>query len=91
MSDFAWTLNLHPDDPMSSQVKAIIQKIQQSILNEDEPAPDGAGGSQGRHGGIPSELPRRNKLPIGVSGANRGTISETISPCQQGSRSCSGP
>ena len=29
-SDFAWTLNLHPDDPMSRQVKAIIQKFQQS-------------------------------------------------------------
>ena len=29
-SDFAQTLNLHPDDPMSHQVKAIIQKFQQS-------------------------------------------------------------
>ena len=29
-SDFARTLNLHPDDPMSHQVKAIIQKFQQS-------------------------------------------------------------
>ena len=30
MSDFARTLNLHPNDPMSPQVKAIIQKFQQS-------------------------------------------------------------
>ena len=29
-SDFARTLNLHPDDPMSRQVKTIIQKFQQS-------------------------------------------------------------
>ena len=29
-SDFIRTLNLHPDDPMSCQVKAIIQKFQQS-------------------------------------------------------------
>ena len=29
-SDFARTLNLHPDDPVSLQVKAIIQKFQQS-------------------------------------------------------------
>ena len=29
-SDFARTLNLHPDDPVSCQVKAIIQKFQQS-------------------------------------------------------------
>ena len=29
-SDFARTLNLHPDDPVSHQVKAIIQKFQQS-------------------------------------------------------------
>ena len=29
-SDFARTLNLHPDDPVSRQVKAIIQKFQQS-------------------------------------------------------------
>ena len=31
-SDFARTLNLHPNDPMSRQVKAIIQKFQQSTL-----------------------------------------------------------
>ena len=30
-SDFVRTLNLHPDDPVSCQVKAIIQKFQQSI------------------------------------------------------------
>ena len=30
MSDVARTLNLHPDDPVSHQVKAIIQKFQQS-------------------------------------------------------------
>ena len=30
VSDFARTLNLHPDDPMSRQVKAITQKFQQS-------------------------------------------------------------
>ena len=29
-SDFARTLNLHPDNPVSRQVKAIIQKFQQS-------------------------------------------------------------
>ena len=29
-SDFARAMNLHPDDPMSRQVKAIIQKFQQS-------------------------------------------------------------
>ena len=29
-SDFARTLNLHPDDPVSPQVKEIIQKFQQS-------------------------------------------------------------
>ena len=29
-SDFARTLNLHPDDSVSRQVKAIIQKFQQS-------------------------------------------------------------
>ena len=29
-SDFARTLNLHPDDPVSCQVKAIIKKFQQS-------------------------------------------------------------
>ena len=29
-SDFVRTLNLHPDDPVSHQVKAIIQKFQQS-------------------------------------------------------------
>ena len=29
-SDFTQTLNLHPDDPMSRQVKAIIQKFQES-------------------------------------------------------------
>ena len=29
-SDFARTLNLHPDDPVSHQVKAIIPKFQQS-------------------------------------------------------------
>ena len=29
-SDFARTLNLHPDDPVSHQVKATIQKFQQS-------------------------------------------------------------
>ena len=29
MSDLARTLNLHPDDPMSHQVKAIIQKFQE--------------------------------------------------------------
>ena len=29
-SDLARTLNLHPDDPVSHQVKAIIQKFQQS-------------------------------------------------------------
>ena len=29
-SDLVRTLNLHPDDPMSCQVKAIIQKFQQS-------------------------------------------------------------
>ena len=29
-SDLARTLNLHPDDPMSCQVKAIIHKFQQS-------------------------------------------------------------
>ena len=30
LSDFARTLNLHPYDPVSCQVKAIIQKFQQS-------------------------------------------------------------
>ena len=30
LSDFVRTLNLHPDDPVSHQVKAIIQKFQQS-------------------------------------------------------------
>ena len=30
LSDFVRTLNLHPDDPVSRQVKAIIQKFQQS-------------------------------------------------------------
>ena len=30
MSDFARTLGLHPDDPVSHQVKAIIQKFQES-------------------------------------------------------------
>ena len=30
LSDFARILNLHPDDPVSRQVKAIIQKFQQS-------------------------------------------------------------
>ena len=30
LSDLARTLNLHPDDPVSHQVKAIIQKFQQS-------------------------------------------------------------
>ena len=30
VSDLARTLNLHPDDPVSHQVKAIIQKFQQS-------------------------------------------------------------
>ena len=29
-SDLARTLNLHPNDPMSHQVKAIIHKFQQS-------------------------------------------------------------
>ena len=29
-SDFVRTLNLHPNDPVSRQVKAIIQKFQQS-------------------------------------------------------------
>ena len=29
-SNFVRTLNLHPDDPVSCQVKAIIQKFQQS-------------------------------------------------------------
>ena len=29
-SDFARTLNLHPDDPVSRQMKAIIQKFQQT-------------------------------------------------------------
>ena len=29
-SDFAMTLNLHPSDPVSCQVKAIVQKFQQS-------------------------------------------------------------
>ena len=67
LSDFARTLNLHPDDPVSCQVKVIIQMFH---LNEDEPAPNGAGGSQGRHGGIPLELPLQNKLPIRVPGAN---------------------
>ena len=63
MSDLARTLNLHPDDPVSRQVKAVH-------LNEEGPSPDGAGGSQERHGGIPWELPPQNKLPIGVPGAN---------------------
>ena len=30
MSDIARTLNLHPNDPVSRQVKAIVQKFQQS-------------------------------------------------------------
>ena len=30
MSDIARTLNLHPDDPVSHQVKAALQKFQQS-------------------------------------------------------------
>ena len=30
LSDFARTLNLHPNDPVSCQVKAIIKKFQQS-------------------------------------------------------------
>ena len=33
-SDFARTMNLHPDDPMSRQVKAIIQKFQESTSVE---------------------------------------------------------
>ena len=32
LSDFVRTLNLHPDDPVSHQVKAMIQKFQQSTL-----------------------------------------------------------
>ena len=30
LTDFVRTLNLHPDDPVSRQVKAIIKKFQQS-------------------------------------------------------------
>ena len=42
MLDIARTLNLHPDDPASRQVKAALQKFQQT---EGKPAPDGAGDS----------------------------------------------
>ena len=55
-SDFARTLNLHPDDPVLPG-EGNHPKVPGVHLSEDEPAPDGAGGSQERHGGVPSELP----------------------------------
>ena len=70
LSDIARTLNLHPNDPASSQVKTTLEKDPVGHLTEGEPAPGGAGGSPGRHGGIPAEPPQRNKLPNQVPGAN---------------------
>ena len=66
--DIAKTLNLHPNDPVPHQVKATLQRFQWAT--EGEPAPDGAGGSPGGHGGILAEPPPRNKLPNRVPGAN---------------------
>ena len=83
-SDLARTLNLHSDDPAFPQVPAVC-------LQEGEPTPDGAWGSQRRHGGIPPEMSLQNKLPIRVPGDDRGTLSDIISPCQQDTRSHSGP
>ena len=60
MSDIVRTIYLHPNDPAAHQVKAALQKFQQSTsLN---PAPDGAGGSLWRHGGVHAEPPLRTKL-----------------------------
>ena len=50
LSDIVRTLNLHLDDPASRQVKATLPKVPAGHLTEGEPAPDGAGGSPGRHG-----------------------------------------
>ena len=62
LSDIVRTLNLHPDDPASLQVKATPPKVPVSHLTEGKPAPDGAGGSPGRHGGLPAQPPQRNKF-----------------------------
>ena len=45
VSDIARTLDLHPDDPASCQVKATLQRVLAEHLTEGNPAPDGAGGS----------------------------------------------
>ena len=70
LSDIARTLTPHTDDPASRQVKATLQKFQRATSLKVTLAPDGAGGSLGRHGGIPAELLQQNKLPNRVQGAN---------------------
>ena len=67
----------HCEDLESSPRRSCISlgegyppKVPAGHLTEGEPAPGGAGGSPGKHGGIPVEPPQRNKLPNRVPGAN---------------------
>ena len=90
-ADLARTLNLHSDDLAFPQVKELFQKVPEVHLHEGEPTPDGAWGSQRRYRGIPPEMSPQNKLPIGIPGDDQGTLSDIISPCQQGTRGHSCP
>ena len=63
LSDIARTLNLHPDDPTSHQVKATLLRFQRATsLKVNLPLME-LQVAQGRHGEIPAESPQRNKLP----------------------------
>ena len=70
LSDIARTLNLHPDDLASHQVKATLQKFQWATsLKVNLPLME-LEAAREKHGGIPVELPQRNKLPNRAPGAN---------------------
>ena len=78
-SDLVRTLNLHSDDLAFPQVKELIQKYQQSIsMKVNLPL-------------MELGMSPQNKLPIGVPGDDRGTLSDFISPHQQDTGSHSGP
>ena len=90
-SDLVSVLNLHSGDPAFPWVKELIQKHQQSIsmkvnlpLMELEVAREDLGG-------ISPETPLQTELQIKVLGDDRGTLSDTIRPCQQDTRSHPGP
>ena len=79
-SNLVSVLNLHSGIPLG---EGTHRKAPAVCLHEGEPTPDGAWGSQRRPGGIPPEMSPRTELPIRVLGDDRGTLSDTIGPCQQ--------